>query len=202
MDEWSLVRRSNGDAGWVLRSRLMFDLPDYILQHAEGKRITSYFILGQIEDKEGKPKPVYLWTTVSSRYADCDFDLLRLFFWNVRRGRYETGYIERNLRGFLPIVVQAVNAPKNMQSNDRMQGITFEAEKEGQRVRRSYAYLGDRLRFAGQEPVPPATGVSGLPPTKAQAPKHKPRPRPSWFAQVTQRIAHALGGGGTGSAGL
>jgi hypothetical protein len=202
MDEWSLVRRSNGDAGWVLRSRLMFDLPDYILQHAEGKRITSCFILGQIQDKEGKPKPVYLWTTVSSRYADHDFDLMRLFFWNVRRERYETGYIERNMRGFLPIVLQVVNAPKSAQPGDKLQGLTFEAEKDGQRVRRSYAYLGDRLRFVGQEPVTSAPGVSGLPPTKAQAPEPKPQPAPSWFAQVTRRIAYALGGGGTGSAGL
>lgn len=153
MDEWTLVRRSNGDAGWVLRSRLMFDLPENILQYAEGKRITSYFVLGEIA-AEGGSKPVYLWTTVSSRYAEYDFDLMRLFFWNTRRKRYETGYIERNLRGFLPIVREQVDPPRGMAAGAKVNGLSFVAEKaDGARVRRSYAFLGDRLRFSGEAQV-------------------------------------------------
>jgi hypothetical protein len=194
MDEWTLIRRANGDAGWVLRSRLMLDLPDYILQHAEGKRITSYFILGQIHDKSGAPKPVYLWTTVSSRYADYDFDLMRLFFWNTRRERYETGYIERNLRGYLPVVMQKVNAPRGSGSGDKVEGLSFEVLKEdGSRRRRFYAYLGDRLRLSGEEPVQSSQPDEA--PTQQPEQKPQTKQKPSWFSRFTKRVAQKLGVG-------
>ena len=99
MDDWSLVRNAAGQSGWVLTRRLTMAIPDEVAQYAEGRRITSYFPLG--ETRDGKiVKPNWLWTTVEHGLQPYDFDSFRVFVWSLRHHRYETGHIERNLKGF------------------------------------------------------------------------------------------------------
>src|SRR5262249_23260585 len=43
MDDWTLIRNSNGESGWTLSSRLVMAIPDEVAQYAERRRITSYF---------------------------------------------------------------------------------------------------------------------------------------------------------------
>src|SRR5262249_30761200 len=63
MDDWSLVRDAAGHSGWVLTRRLVMAIPDEVAQYAEGRRICSYFPLGETRDGD-KVKPSWLWTTV------------------------------------------------------------------------------------------------------------------------------------------
>jgi hypothetical protein len=62
-DDWSLICLKDQRCGWVLTSLLMFELPDEIVQLAEGHRITAFFKLGETTDPEDKRRPIYLWTT-------------------------------------------------------------------------------------------------------------------------------------------
>jgi hypothetical protein len=128
----------SGDVGWVLTSRLYMAIPDEVAQYAEGRRITSYFSLGEVQDGDQK-KHHWLWTTIGERNQPHDFEIFRVFIWNTRRHRYETAYSERNRIGYLPVIVK---------------GQTFSLcmEKDGQRVRRAYELQVNVVRLLGEEP--------------------------------------------------
>ena len=97
-DDWTLIRTSGGQSGWVLTSRVYMLIPDDVAQYAEGHRITSYFSIGTVED-QGERKDVWLWTTTTSLGQDYDFDSYRVFTWSLKHHRYETAYIQRRERG-------------------------------------------------------------------------------------------------------
>lgn len=157
MDDWSLIRTQGGQAGWVLTSRLQMAIPDEVAQYAEGRRITSYFPLAEIQD-EGQVKRVWLWTTISAGLQSYDFDSFRVFIWNVRRHRYETAYIERNVTGYFPVKVHPVTLymsarVKGTPTSTTYPGFSVCLQKEdGQRYRRSYAFITNVVRFAGERP--------------------------------------------------
>ena len=91
---------------------LYMAIPDEVAQYAEGKRISSYFSLGDVKDEE-KTKSHWLWTTLSKPHLDCDFDGLRVFIYNTKRHRYETAYRENSVRGFFPVVRHEVSVTEN-----------------------------------------------------------------------------------------
>jgi hypothetical protein len=153
-DDWSLIRLSNGAAGWVLTRFLVMAIPDDVAQYAEGRRIVSYFPLGEVADGDAK-KHNWLWTTIGSGSHDYDFDNFRVFIWSMRRHRYETAYIERNLQGYAPVLLRPVEF-----AGSKYPGFSICMERKGQRSRRDYAFLGNVVRFAGERPceaLPSAT---------------------------------------------
>ena len=179
-DDWSLVRVNSGQSGWVLTRRLSMAIPDEVAQYAEGRRIVSYFPLGEVHDGDQK-KHNWLWTTISDGVYPYDFDSFRVFIWSLRRHRYETAYIERNIRGFAPVVVGDVelSAPKGKDAaSEKYPGfsICFE-KKDGVRYRRSYAFLTNVVRSAGEqscEQPPQETVVAQAPlPSGGSEPAHR-----------------------------
>lgn len=110
LEDWWLIRDSQGRVGWMLSRRLDVDVPDTIAGYAEGQRIVGAYQLTTVNDPESKfpngVAPEYV--TVMSPYKDglpYDFDQVRIFTWNVRKHRYETAYRQRNLQGYLPVKV-------------------------------------------------------------------------------------------------
>jgi hypothetical protein len=178
-DGWSLIRTPSGQSGWVLTRLVSMAIPDDVAQYAEGKRIVSYFPLGEIQDGDLKKK-LWLWTTTADSKQPWDFDSFRVFAWSLRRHRYETGYIERNLKGYSPVLLKEVElTSKNGASTLPGFSICIE-KKDGQRVRREYALLGVAIRFAGDHPCeaspPPPTlqDPSPLPVLDGTPPQSKP----------------------------
>ena len=102
MEDWYLLR-SKKAAGWGLASNFDMNVPEEVLQYAEGKRVVAWFVLEPGSEPE---HPTILWATTSAMGLPYDFDSLRVFVWTLRHKRYETGYIERNLRGYFPILQQ------------------------------------------------------------------------------------------------
>jgi hypothetical protein len=153
---------------------LLMSVPDEIAQYAERARIAAWFVVGDTVDRAGASHPAYLWAAAAR--PGNDFDSLRLFSWNTRRNRYETSYIERNLQGFLPILI--VRRPTGEASG-------FSAvvvEKDGALKTREYSINGFRVRLAGRRPptVPkrwsnPDTGAG-----EPQVPESTAAPNPSW----------------------
>src|SRR5262249_38743573 len=130
-------------------------------QYAEGRRIVSYVALGETRDGE-VVKPSWLWTTVERSGEPHDFDSFRVFVWSLRRHRYETGHIERNLIGYLPVLTDPVSGPK---SAERVPGFSILVEKkDGLRYRRSFAFVQNLVRFAGE--------------TQVETPSQPPSPQP------------------------
>jgi hypothetical protein len=144
-DEWALVRCKDGSAGWVLARMLYMAIPDEVAQYAERARIAAYFAIGAVKTKDGE-KPVWLWAAQSQRQAEHDFDSLRIFVWSVKRNRWETAFIERGLKGYLPIELQ--------RNASAVTGFaTVVEEKDGRVVKRRYSLQAGnyRARLAGRE---------------------------------------------------
>ena len=111
LEDWSLVRTKDGQAGWVLTRNLMMAIPDEVAQYSEGARISSYFALGDVQD-DGQQKHHWLWTTIRDGSKPYQFDSFRVFIYMLRRHRYETAYIERGIEGYYPITVERGATPK------------------------------------------------------------------------------------------
>jgi len=157
MDDWSLVRDSSGRAGWVLFRMLVMAIPDDVAQYAEGHRITSYSSLGEVHDR-GRVKHNWLWTTIVRGLEPYEFDSFRVFVWSQQRHRYETAYIERNLRGYYPTTVRLDGGSPSF-------SLVIE-ERDGQRRLRTYGFQGFRVRLIDKQPWNPPEedlGTGALP---------------------------------------
>jgi hypothetical protein len=139
LDDWTLIRTSGGQSGWVLTSRVYMLIPDDVAQYAEGHRITSYFSIGTVED-QGERKDVWLWTATASLGQDYDFDSYRVFTWSLKHHRYETAYIQRRERGYLPVIAKQGEFSVCVE------------DKAGARVRKQYTLIGNSVRPAGVRP--------------------------------------------------
>ena len=150
MDYWTLVRTKNRKAGWVLSRNLRMAIPDEVAQYSEGARITSYFVLGDVQD-EDQLKHHWLWTTMRDGDKPFDYDSFRVFIWNRRRHRYETSYIERRVEGYYPTEVK------------RGQTTSFALimmGEDGKLYRNSFILEGIMVRKTGEELYAAETGKS------------------------------------------
>ncbi len=156
-DDWSLVRTGDGEAGWTLTRWLNMAIPDEVAQYAEGRRIVSYFSLGNLRDGD-QTKNIWLWTTIGAGSHPYDFDNFRVFIWSLRHHRYETSYIERNLTGFTPVTLENVTY-----AGAQYPGFSVCIQKkDGTRSRREYALLSNVIKFAGERPCETQNQVQDL----------------------------------------
>jgi hypothetical protein len=139
VDDWSLVRTASGESGWVFTRRLFMAIPDEVAQYAEGRRITSYFPLGEVRDGD-QVKKIWLWTTIERSLLPYDFDSYRVFVWSLRHHRYETAYIQRRVQGYFPTLTEAPGFSVCLEKGD------------GTRSRRIYSLVGTAIRPAGEKP--------------------------------------------------
>jgi SH3-like domain-containing protein len=195
-DDWSLIRTATGQSGWVMTRRLVMAIPDEVAQYAEGRRIVSYFSLGEIRDGDQK-KNIWLWTTTSDSSQPYDFDSFRVFVWSLRHHRYETGYIERKLKGYAPVTLKEVDFSSKTQAA-KYPGFSICLEKkDGQRYRREYALLTNVIRFAGEypceAPAPPVT-VKAPAVLPNQNPGPAPQPGSPSFGERLKQHWRALTG--------
>ncbi len=192
IDDWSLVRTHDGQAGWALTRSLFMAIPDEVAQYAEGHRIVSYFSLGEVQDGD-QTKHNWVWTTLSGGPQTYDFDSFRVFIWSLRRHRYETAYIERNLKGYAPVLLGDVELSTGLRAKgqpavQKYPGFSVCTEKaDGQRYRREYAFLTNIVRFAGERPceapapilTEPSAG-GGAAPAAAAPETTPPKTAESW----------------------
>ena len=177
LDDWYLVRASNGRAGWALTTGLYSAVPDEVKQYAERKRITSYFALDAVEDKRRpEPKTTWLWTQISRPKQQHDFDLIRVFMWSPRRQSYRTIKLERGLTGHLPVRVhEQIETPRGTGP-----GFTITVEIDGERVDRTYVLVNRRVYRVDEKP-------SGPPPPRIRL--VKPQPPPEVRTGLMDRVA-------------
>lgn len=105
-DPWLKIRTEKGDAGWIYSPSVNFLVPDEIIQYSESRRIVAWLVLNQVEVEGEKKVNQYVVADVEPGVAhEYDFDRIRVFTWNVKRGRYETAYRESKIFGVYPIRV-------------------------------------------------------------------------------------------------
>lgn len=172
LEWWTLVRAADGRTGWVLTSLLYLAIPEAVAQYAERARITSYYPVGQVTTRSGETRTSWLWTTLANREVDHHYDSLRLFTWNTRRQRYETAYIERNLKGWLPLTLEG--------EADKVTGWKALLEnRSGALQQVSYSWDGNRVRITGRGHgelpapwyVPPSAAAEAAAPERPPAPQ-------------------------------
>jgi len=141
VDDWSLIRTRDGQAGWVLTRMLSMSIPDEVAQYAEGHRITSYFALSQVQDGAAT-KNNWLWTTITKGSEPYEYDSFRVFIWSRNHHRYETSYIDRNIVGHFPVLVDTSGpAPR---FSVLVEGI------DGHLYRKNYLLDGNRVRLVNR----------------------------------------------------
>jgi hypothetical protein len=169
-----MVRDSQGRIGWMMARRIDVDVPDEIAQYAEGQKMVAAYLLRKVYDPDSsfadKQAPEYV--TVLNPYQDglpYDFSQVRVFTWNTRKHRYETAFRQRNLQGYLPVIVasQAGDAAGPDPTFQITQGIgdsvtidpdTGVARPTSTQVS-TYALEDDRVRKIG--PAAPAAASKG-----------------------------------------
>jgi len=187
-EDWSLVRNAKGESGWVLTRGLYMAIPDDVAQYAEGHRITSYFALTDVQDG-GVAKHNWLWTTIASGAGGdhpYDFDSFRVFTWSLRRHRYETAFIQRNVQGYFPVLARPAGFSVCV------------VDKSGARMRRSYSFVVTTVRFTGQQLCETPGGVLPGAEVAGNSP-HAPAPGPvaesrSLYARLKVMVKKWLGG--------
>jgi hypothetical protein len=116
MEDWWLVRDSKGDTGWLYSRMMDVDAPDAITRYAEGQRVVGAYILTTVNDPEAEQadKNIPIYVTVMSPYKaglTYDYDQVRVFTWSVKKHRYETGFRDKNIEGYLPVTIKMAPDP-------------------------------------------------------------------------------------------
>ena len=188
LENWTLVRTKSNQTGWVLSRNLMMSIPDEVAQYAEGKSITSYFSLGDVNDEEKGLKHNWLWTTASGP-VPYDFDGWRVFLWNRRRHRYETSYRQRDVEGYFPVHVDPPDA--------NSLGHTFELvtkDEDGVFRKRTYLFDGVRVHLAATENYNPVAKQESKGPENGV--KNIKASRPGWLARHWNALKERILGSG------
>jgi hypothetical protein len=202
LDDWDLVRTKDSTVGWVLARNLYMAVPDDVAQYAEGKRITAYLALGDVQDGD-QLKHNWLWTTAASDLKAAEFDSFRVFVWSKSRHRYETAFIERNVTGFYPVELADVTAAesgaknaggkktgaRNRRDQDADQEKGFSVivqDKGGALYKRIYGFSGYHVRLISKTPVTRRDTATADAPTldAGSTPAAEPG---GWWHKILQR---------------
>jgi len=143
MDDWWQVRDPQGHVGWVLARMVDLEIPLDVAQYAEGQRIQAAFVLNTVHD-EDKEVPQYLVLLNENKDGlPCDFNQVRVFTWNLKKHRYETGYREHFIIGFLPATV----GNEDFGKEGRMPVFTLRKQNtDGSTTERKYRLMGNVAR--------------------------------------------------------
>ena len=189
MQDWWLVRDAQGRTGWILGNRLEVDAPMELTKYAEGQRIVGAYVLTTLNDPEAeqadKNIPIYL--TVLSPYKaglPYDFDQVRVFTWSLKKHRYETGFRDKNIEGYLPVTITTAKDPYGKSATAQIPTPTFSykvlaaeapdvvadpvtgAVVPAKTVVKTYRLEGNLVRRVAQPGVPAPMEAHPAPPEK------------------------------------
>jgi hypothetical protein len=137
-EDWWLVRAHMTDqstfTGWILGRFVGLDVPSPLPDYASsaGMRIVGWFELNRVTDEKGDPRAQYLLVGNHGPEGQaCDFTLLRVYTWGIKKTRYETAFVESNVCGKLPVkVAQTKDARGGAEVTFSFEDLSSAAAKE------------------------------------------------------------------------
>jgi len=92
-------------AGWVVGRFVELDLPEPVREGAASANVRplAWFELNRVSDPSGDKSQYLVAASRGPEGQVCDFTALRVYTWYVKKGRYETAFIENDLCGQLPV---------------------------------------------------------------------------------------------------
>jgi SH3-like domain-containing protein len=122
MEDWWLARDETGHTGWLLGKELDADVPAEIEAYGEGQRFIGSWPFTKVNDAKAKSTDLksadrevteYLTVMAPPQSGQAfDFDQVRLFTWNRKWHRYETGFRLHPIQGFLPVRIFTESTPE------------------------------------------------------------------------------------------
>ena len=172
MEDWWLARDSTGHTGWLYSRMIDVDAPDALTRYGEGQKFVGAYVLSTVHDEDapGDVKDVPAYLTVLAPYKaglPYDFDQVRVFTWSTKMHRYETGFREKNIEGFLPVQVMKMKDPAGKSATAQMELPAFTYHvlsaasppvvpdpetgeiKPGKTIAKTYRLEGNTLRRIG-----------------------------------------------------
>ncbi len=152
MEDWWLIRDSEGHVGWVLSRMIDVDIPLDLQAYAEGQRIMSAFVLNKVQDGANQIPQYLVLLSESGEGQPYDFDQIRVYTWNLKRHRYETAYHERRLFGVFPTMTGTEDTPNGPEPTFTI----LVKDDTGRTVPRKYRLNGPivrRVLFPGEAPA-------------------------------------------------
>lgn len=196
MEDWWLVHDAAGHAGWVYARMMDVDAPDALTRYSEGQRFVGAYVLTTVHD-DGAPgdlKDIPIYVTVLSPYKaglPYDFDQVRVFTWSMAHHRYETGFRQKNIEGYLPIKVSRMKDPseKGVLGSMDLPAFTYRLlaadapavsadpatgeMKPGKTIIRTYRLEGNLVRRVGATSAEPWSGPDDVAHPQAEEKKAK-----------------------------
>lgn len=155
MEDWWLIRESQGHVGWVLARMVDVDVPLEIAEYAEGQRMVAVFALDQVADGDKKVSQYLVALTEAKDGMPFDFNQIRVFTWNVKRHRYETAYREHDLNGVFPLTVTQENFDKEGILPVFVVRVKDDSGNVSERKYKLETPIVKRVLAPGEEPVKP-----------------------------------------------
>jgi len=131
---------------------LVMSIPDRVARYAEGQRISSYFPLGEPVEYEGEKYYHYLWTTQKHTLEPYEFDGFRVFIFNTKRHRYETAYMDKQVKGFYPVSLTTTQITENRKLLTVPAFTVIVEEDDGKLYKRTYSFQLYRVRLVDRQP--------------------------------------------------
>ncbi len=200
MEDWWLVRDAAGHTGWVYSRMMDVDAPDALTRYSEGQRFVGAYVLTTVHD-DGAPgdlKDIPVYVTVLSPYKaglPYDFDQIRVFTWSMVHHRYENGFRQKNIEGYLPVTVSRVKdaGEKGALGTMALPAFTYKLlaanapavtadpatgeMKPSKTVTRTYRLEGNLVRRVGATSAEPWSGPDDVARPEPEEKKDKKRKR-------------------------
>ncbi len=97
------VRAEDGETGWIAGWLIEPLMPEALQPYQEERKLGACIEINRMTASAGDVPQYVLADLSPDAGPDIDFDRIRVFTWNKKKSSYGTAFVERGMKGILPI---------------------------------------------------------------------------------------------------